>query len=68
VSRGFEGAKGRVAFGCINEKDDDVAGFQASCGSWRAWWIVVKKEASETTGCLTGELCGLSVPHDAPTG
>jgi hypothetical protein len=68
VSRGFEGAKGRVALGCINEKDDDVAGFQASFGSWRAWWIVVNKEASETTGCLTGELCGLSVPHDAPRG
>jgi hypothetical protein len=54
--------------GCINEKDDDVAGFQASFGSWRAWWIVVNKEASETTGCLTGEFCGLSVPHEAPRG
>lgn len=60
MSRGFEGAKGRVALGCINEKYDDVAGFEA--------WIVVDEEASETTGCLTGELRGLSVAHDAPGG
>lgn len=68
MSRGFEGAKGRVVLGCINEKHDDVAGLQASFGAGRAWWIVVNKEASETTRCLTGELCGLSVPHDAPRG
>lgn len=68
MSRGFEGAKGRVALGCINEKYDDVAGCQAPFDSWPPWGIVVDKEASETTGCLTGELGGLSVPHDAPRG
>lgn len=68
VSRGFEGAKGRLALTRVDEEHDDVSGFQATFGAGRAWRVIVNKEASETTRGLTGEFCGLSVPHDTPGG
>src|SRR5688572_9527136 len=68
VSRRFKGPQGRLALSRVDEKHDDVSGFQATFGAGRAWRVIVNKEASETTGCLTGEFCGLSVPHDAPRG
>ena len=68
VSRRLEGPQGRLALSRVDEEHDDVSGFQATFGAGRAWRVIVNKEASETTGCLTGEFCGLSVPHDAPRG